>query len=306
LAKDCLTCPEEISRIFINELTKNEIQDNEKSKKKQCRIDSSIQTTLNFEKIKLNESRVREIDSILLKTFVCCNIAFNIVENPFFIELLKALCTGYNPPSRRKLATELLEKEVIRINLKIEKVLNNTLNLTLAIDGWTSPTGRSFWNFVILTPTRQEYLYSIQDLSEEKHTGNFLAEEILKVINSIGIKKFAAIITDNGPNIAVARNLITNQFPKIFNVKCIAHCFNLITHDFLNHNFADKTIKYCNIVIKFFKKSHIGNDLINKLITKYQITGGGLKTFVKTRWISVAECTNSILRLKKCLIEVSK
>jgi hypothetical protein len=72
------------------------------------------------------------------------------------------------------------------------------------------PTGRSFWNFVILTPTRQEYLYKIQDLSKEKHTGNFLAEEILKVINSIGIKKFAAIITDNGLNIAVARNLITN------------------------------------------------------------------------------------------------
>ena len=33
MAKDYLTCSKEISRIFINELTKNEIQDNEKSKK---------------------------------------------------------------------------------------------------------------------------------------------------------------------------------------------------------------------------------------------------------------------------------
>ena len=156
-----------------------------------------------------------------------------------------------------------------------------------------------------MTPTRQEYLYKIKDLSEERHTGTFLAEEILKVMNAIGIKKFAAIITDNRPNVVVAWNLITNQFPKIFNVKCIAHCFNLISYDFLNHNFADKTIKYCNIIVKFFKKSHIGNDLINKFITKYQVIGGRLKTFVKTRWISIAECTNSILRLKKCLIEVS-
>jgi hypothetical protein len=100
LTKDCLTCPEEISQIFINELAKNEIQDNEKTKKKQCKIDSSIQITLNFEKIRFSESRIREINSILLKTFVCCNIAFNIVKNPFFIELLKALCAGYNPPSR--------------------------------------------------------------------------------------------------------------------------------------------------------------------------------------------------------------
>ena len=33
MAKYCLTCPEKISRIFINELAKNEIQDNEKTKK---------------------------------------------------------------------------------------------------------------------------------------------------------------------------------------------------------------------------------------------------------------------------------
>ena len=71
-----------------------------KLKKKQYKIDSSIQTTLNFEKIILSESIIREIDSILLKIFVCYNIAFNIVENPFFIELLKALCARYNPPSR--------------------------------------------------------------------------------------------------------------------------------------------------------------------------------------------------------------
>ena len=135
LAKDCLKCPEEITRIFINELAKDEIQDNENPKKKQCGNETSIQTILNFERIKISDSKIKEIDNILLKAFVCCNIAFNIIENPFFIELLKTLCAGYNPPSRRKLATELLEREVIRINLKVEKVLKNTLNLTLAIDG---------------------------------------------------------------------------------------------------------------------------------------------------------------------------
>src|SRR6266542_6255896 len=80
----------------------------------------------------------------------------------------------------------------------------------------------------------------------------------------------------------------------IFNVKCIAYCLNLILHDFLRHNFADKIIKYCNIIVKYFKKSHIGNDLLSKLITKYQITGGGLKTFVKTQWIFVTECTVAV------------
>jgi hypothetical protein len=67
----------------------------------------------------------------LVKAFVCCNIAFAIIENPFFMELLKALCGGYVIPSRKKLATELLEQELARINLKIQKVLEITNNLTL-------------------------------------------------------------------------------------------------------------------------------------------------------------------------------
>ena len=80
---------------------------------------------------------------------------------------------------------------------------------------------------------------------------------------------------------------------------------NLILHDFLKHGFAKKTIKYCNILVKFFKNSHKCNDLLEKLMKKYQIVEGKLKTYVKTRWISIAECINSVLRLKKCFNEVS-
>ncbi len=45
--------------------------------------------------------------------------------------------------------------------------------------------------------------------------------------------------------------------------------------------------------------------MLSKLITKYQITGGELKTFVKTRWISITECISSVLCLKKYLNKVS-
>ena len=79
--------------------------------------------------------------------------------------------------------------------------------------GWTLPTGRSLWNFLILTSSRQEYLYCLKDLTNEHHTGSLLAEEILKIITQIGKKKFIAVITDNGSNVTLARNLITNQFP---------------------------------------------------------------------------------------------
>ncbi len=94
--------------------------------------------------MKVNELKSNEIDNALIKAFICCNIAFTIVENLFFIELLKTLCPGYNSPSRRKLSTELLERELIKVNLKVKKILNSTFNLTLAIDRWTTPTGKFF------------------------------------------------------------------------------------------------------------------------------------------------------------------
>jgi len=46
-------------------------------------------------------------------------------------------------------------------------------------------------------------------LTDEKHIEQLLVEEMLKVMNSVNIKRFAAVITDNGSNIAAVRKLIT-------------------------------------------------------------------------------------------------
>ncbi len=41
-------------------------------------------------------------------------------------------------------------------------------------------------------------------------------------------------------------------------------------------------MKYYNILIKYFKNSHIGDFLLKKAITLKGIEGGNLKTYVKT------------------------
>ena len=103
----------------------------------------------------------------------------------------------------------------------------------------------------------------------------------------------------------MARELVSREFPNIFNVRCIAHCLNLISQDILKHEFAAKIVKYCNVLVTYFKKSHLCGGLLENLIHSKEISGGGLKTYVKTRWITVAECTASVLRLKTCLVEVN-
>ena len=50
--------------------------------------------------MKVNKLKSNEIDNALIKAFICYNIAFTIVENLFFIELLKTLYPEYDSPSR--------------------------------------------------------------------------------------------------------------------------------------------------------------------------------------------------------------
>ena len=105
--------------------------------------------------------------------------------------------------------------------------------LIIGLDGWTNPAGHSIYNFIIMAHNRQEFLYQLRDLSSIKHTAQNLVEEIDKVLQKVGPDKFAAVVTDNASNCALARSIISEKYPFIFNTRCIAHCVNLITKDVL-------------------------------------------------------------------------
>src|SRR5581483_6939447 len=59
----------------------------------------------------LEAGMISIIDKALLNAFVSCGILFAIIENPFFLELLKVLQPLYKPPTRQRLAGSLLEHE---------------------------------------------------------------------------------------------------------------------------------------------------------------------------------------------------
>lgn len=125
----------------------------------------------------------------------------------------------------------------------------------LALDGWTDPQGNSLWAFMLMTGSRKEYLLSLEDLSDVRHTGEHLSNTIEEVIGKVGAEKFIAIVSDNGSNVAAARRIITNNHPNIINVRCIAHCFNLISTSIIKIDEVKYIVKCANILTKFFKNS---------------------------------------------------
>ncbi|PKK55940.1 hypothetical protein RhiirC2_801109 [Rhizophagus irregularis] len=107
---------------------------------------------------------------------------------------------GYVLPSRELLGDKLLNQETTRVNEKVKKIIEDSENLTLAIDRWTNPSGSSIYNYIILIPNRKQYLYALNDYSRNHHTGEFLASEITNIIGKIGSSKVTALVTDNAAN----------------------------------------------------------------------------------------------------------
>ena len=124
---------------------------------------------------------------------------------------------------------------------------------SLAMDGWTDPHGNSLWAFMLMTGSRKEYLLGLENLSNIRHTGEHLSNVIEEVINKVGAKKFVAIVSDNGSNVAAARKIIANNYPNIINVRCIAHCVNLISMFIVKINEVKYIVKCANILTKILK-----------------------------------------------------
>ena len=148
-------------------------------------------------------------------------------------------------------------------------------------------------------------MYKLEDLSEQHHTGEYIAEIIDNFIKKIGIKKIAAIVSDNGSNVTLARKIIHEKHKTIFNIPCMAHCLNLISSDIISHIFAKHLLSQVNILFKYFTNSHIGGSLLREAINFKNIEGGGLKKYVETRWITAYESAQSVVRLRTAFEYVS-
>ncbi|CAB5371925.1 unnamed protein product [Rhizophagus irregularis] len=114
----------------------------------------------------LTADRKDKIDQALIRFFICCGIPFSTVGHPYFIDFVQSLCFAYGPPKRTTLSTTFLNHETAIILNKIKEELKYEKNLTLAVDGWCDPLGRSIYAFIIITPSANLQKDIIQTLTE--------------------------------------------------------------------------------------------------------------------------------------------
>jgi hypothetical protein len=132
----------------------------------------------------------------------------------------------------------------------------------------------------------------------ESHTGEFLASEISKIVEKIGLDKFTAVVTDNASNCRVARRMIEEKYGHIWDIRCAAHAINLIAADLVKINDIKEFISNCGMITGFFNNSHQASSILAQGLKNMKINIERLQTWCKTRWGSLYMTTDSILRAR--------
>jgi hypothetical protein len=130
LSNHCKGAPANVVRKYMTKVLERQ----DKSTKKRKLLSGGQQNIYNYhDSTDLPDSRITRINRALIKFFVACGISFRIVEHPFFINLLKELNGGYNPPTREILAGQMLERELAQVNNNVKLEIEKETNLTIGL-----------------------------------------------------------------------------------------------------------------------------------------------------------------------------
>jgi hypothetical protein len=311
LALSCPRVSNEVRQYFLEEVRKRPAlklnhdpsNNNNETAAKKAKTSQKKITSI-FESSELEESKIVRCNRALTRLFVCCGIPFSVVSNPFFIDFVKSLCPAYELPDRVTLAGSWMNQELVNILTVADIEVRSSGNITLGLDGWCDPNGRSIYAFILILPSGKEYIHSLKNLSLHSHTADFISKEILKVIEDVGAENFSSVVSDNASTMVKAKRLVNEKYPHIIPVRCITHHINLLTNDIMKHEFSRLTISKCMKIVKYFHQSYKAGALLSEDIKKNLIDGGGLKGYCKTRWTTAFDCLASILRCESSLHNV--
>ncbi|CAG8838043.1 42305_t:CDS:2, partial [Gigaspora margarita] len=255
-------------------------EDQKSNKKQKVDIKNKEDILKYIENQELTPKRQEQLENGMCLAFVCAGISFNVAKNKIFHTWLQDLRPGFKIPGFKTLAWRIFNKQIIRVEAKMESEIQNKNYITL------------------------KHLYALCNYSNMHHTSEFLIQEIETIVTQIGAEKICAVVSDNGANVAAAWRLITQKFPHIVNVSCIAHWLNLICKDIMKEFFLKRVLSQAILVVQFFKSSHIANLAFENKIQINNIVGRGIKQYVVTHWSSYYDTIYSILCLKVAFIRI--
>lgn len=214
----------------------------------------------------------------------------------FFFEKL-----NFRLPSRKALASRHLEKIYNETSKKLTDEIAKSPFFHIQCDGWSNIRNEGIINFLISKPE----IVFVKSLNTEhnRHTSEYLAAEIEKVIKTYNEKKTVVIIGDNARNLQKSFEILKRKYPWVVTLGCAAHSLNLLCADTMKVPVIKACIDLATEVIKCIKRSQVLTALLNKIRKDKEINGETLKLPCKTRWGSHVAALKS-LKVNKAALQI--
>lgn len=117
-----------------------------------------------------SQTQQAKIDKALAELIAACNLPLRMIEHPLFIKFCTELRSSYKPPSRQKLAVQLIP-EVYEHHINESKKSLKNEPVCLAIDGWQNVRLEPIICTTITRDSGESYLVSTVDMTGMEHTG---------------------------------------------------------------------------------------------------------------------------------------
>ena len=150
----------------------------------------------------MSEEQQNNLEILLAQALFAAGVPFTFLENDYVIQFFQQLRPAFKLPNRKKLADELLDEVFDEVKAECDNQISKAKSLTMVSDSWSNINRESVQNFIICTPKPLFFdaIYS----SEESHTAEWIANQIIQQMNIIDINKFSAVITDTTNVIKIA------------------------------------------------------------------------------------------------------
>jgi hypothetical protein len=244
-----------------------------------------------------------DLDECLARAFYATGTPFSTVENTLWLTFFQKLRPSYKVPSRYALANTLLDKEDERISEQVAIKIAEAESVAVISDGWTNVNNSPVINFIIATPD-PVFLRSVTT-DENRHTGDYIAELLIQVIEEVGSQKVMAVITDNASNMKAAWKIITAKYGHIYCYGCIAHGLHLLATDLCRMESVDKLLTRAKDIVKFVKNKQIPLSVFRRIQQERhknsKVPPVSLVLPSTTRWGTIAKMLERLLATKRSL-----
>ncbi|CAI5689300.1 unnamed protein product [Oreochromis niloticus] len=250
----------------------------------------------------MDDTSQKDADECFARAIYATGSPLMVTSNVYWKRFLNVLRPAYIPPTRHALSTHLLDEEFSRVQAKVKQTIDQADCISVISDGWSNIRGQGIINYIITTP--QPVFYKSVDTKENRHTGQYIADELKVIINDLGPDKVFALVTDNAANMKVAWAHVEETYPHITTIGCAAHTLNLLLKDIMALKTMDTLNKRAKQVLKYVKGKQVTSATFpSKQKEKNKSTT--LKLPSITRWGGVVIMFDSLLEGKESLQEMA-